>query len=279
MSSAEQTQFLKPLFAAAAQQRLVIFAGSGVSRSAGLPNWRSLLIELCEGSSLLDPARVRKTLETTDSVETFLRIAEVIRDGLGDRELYLLLRRLLQPSGPSPLVDTLWAIPGLRGVVTTNYDRQFLDSARRQGHDPLLITNRSEDLGLALRSTPFLFHLHGHLDEPSGLVLSRSDYRRLIHNAWPVTFLLQTLMAFDTVLFVGCGMSDPDWLLALEGLVANLRGHTSRHYALLVNPKPWDTRYLSELNIAVLPVDSYEAVARTVDLLATRTEHGPSAVR
>jgi hypothetical protein len=60
---------------------------------------------------------------------------------------------------------------------------------------------------------------------------------------------MQTLFTLGTVLFIGCGMRDPDWLLFLEEVHEDLRGNLGAHVALMQAPADYDIHYLRGIGI------------------------------
>lgn len=240
---------------AARERRLIVFCGSGTSMAAGLTTtWTDLLRGLLPVAYGLDEAS-RERIDTAlnasgDCADTLLRVADYLSAQVDRRDLRQALRDALACREPRlELLTSLWSLPGLLGVVTTNYDDLLARAARAADRYPATFDNTENDAGLPLLSPPFLYFLHGRLDVPDSLVLSRGDYRRLIHGNRPARRFMQTLFTLGTVLFVGCGMRDPDWLLFLEELHEDLRGNLGGHVALMKEPADYDSHYLRGLGI------------------------------
>jgi hypothetical protein len=223
-------------------KNFVLVVGAGVSRQctnaagASPPSWDELLRDLIDhfaagavrNSALklvnqeryLDAAELLRSRARTQAKEQdFLnRIAAVTDGGTKPAEHYQ----------PSQLHQTLLALePDV--ILTTNYDR-ILERATRNGYN--VHSYDSTTLGHDVRSGwPVLVKVHGGVDSPTKIVLTRSDYTRLRRDGARALEVLQALFLTRTALFVGYGFSDPDIHLLLENVLGG-RGEVPAHYLL-----------------------------------------------
>ncbi|WP_157985642.1 SIR2 family NAD-dependent protein deacylase [Microcella alkaliphila] len=126
-------------------------------------------------------------------------------------------------------------------LMTTNYDRlyeryweQELNTPLTGPKPPLMVsTYVDNDVVDNLRSDrPLLLKLHGSVEKPRNLVLSRSQYSRAKFE-YPNFFkVVSALLLTRTVLFVGCGFNgDPDIELLLEDSAFTAQS-IAPHYAI-----------------------------------------------
>ncbi|MFT3834578.1 MAG: SIR2 family protein [Micropruina sp.] len=104
-------------------------------------------------------------------------------------------------------------------MVTTNYD-PCLENAAAVIHvdPPLQVLARQ----LAVGGHPWLLKLHGDLEAPDTIVLTRDQYERLETEHRALRGLVQSLMLTSHLLFVGFGFADSDFL-AMSEAVAKVR--------------------------------------------------------
>jgi len=210
-----------------AAREWVLFIGSGVSASCSNragdrpPTWSGLLGTLC---ALIVDDEARGVGETLIGNREFLSAADHIRYTLaGEANLngYQQAIRIAVdgPPGdkfePSTLFDELLNLDP-RIVFTTNHDKLF-EVASRSGFSAHTFTSTSlsDDLRLG---EPVLVKLHGSTDAPNQIVLTRSDYSRVMGSAREVFDALRALSLTSTILFVGYSLNDPDIELVLQAV-------------------------------------------------------------
>jgi NAD-dependent SIR2 family protein deacetylase len=205
-----------------AKMNWVLFVGSGVSRSSGLPLWGELTGKMLQ--------RLGSDVETQDPLE----VASLFEANMGRTALVASLQESLATLGiePNTLHDHLIDLcPPV--IVTTNFD-DLLERAldrRRLPHAPI-INNQALSLTAGRLQ---LLKIHGDLKQPDSLVISGQDYERypqqkqeLINNE------LRSLAAKHSFLFVGYSVSDTDLKPQLRR-VLDAQGDLARHHYLVVD--------------------------------------------
>ncbi len=197
--------------------RCVAFVGSGFSGAAGFPTWESLLRDLAARSEV---EKIRPQIEERLKDKTghaFDEVAQALEDVLGRNIMVEHLRAKCSYAVLDPVMERrrqlLKEIP-FRAVLTTNYDRmlkgeipessmyrQLLRSVHTPWIDTLYVTAKD-------RKQRPLLKLHGDLDSPQTIVLTRRDYRRLLYeNPNYLSFLRAYLVSY-TVLYLGFSFTD-----------------------------------------------------------------------
>lgn len=206
------------------EKRCVIHVGSGMSCQAvdphgcRPPSWPELLKSLCI-TTLHEDGPIELTNEFIDQ-KRYLDAAEIIRlkgrtaDFNAKIKEIFIERDYIVSAAHSILVAISPKI-----LVTTNYDT-LIEGAliSESGHNSFTqYEHTREGLLDALRSpTPILIKMHGCAKHPTEIVLCRSDYFKLRKKYGSFFELISAVYKLNTVLFIGCGIEDPDINLILE---------------------------------------------------------------
>ncbi|WP_243288763.1 SIR2 family protein [Geothrix terrae] len=226
-----------------AGRRAIIVIGSGVSAgcnshidtSKKMPTWKELLNAL-SGAAHLTPEDKREYDELLLK-DKFLEAAEIIESKMSSADISRVLSSLfISPKFiPSKWHQILTKFD-LKIYITTNYDNLFETAISDAGSvDGFKFYSINENgLVSGLRSSSRLvIKAHGSLTSPDvKIILSKSGYFTAKKQFGTFYEILDALFLVNTVFFVGCGMSDPDFLLLMEN--SNIRvPHDCRHYALV----------------------------------------------
>ncbi|MFD6165162.1 SIR2 family protein [Oerskovia sp. NPDC060287] len=217
----------------AARGDLALFFGAGVSIAAGLPSWGALLEKLVEAMGLDITPEDLKGLGSLEQAE-LLQVTLAKRSGrhdeaarrdsqeqLGRQVASILARDDLRPS----LAHCLLAGMRVPEAVTTNYDHLYEEAVAASSglpadqHDRAISTLPWDPTDAA---RPWVLKMHGDVDRPATIVLSRSSFVRYDTRWKPVGSLVQSLMMTKHLLVVGASMTD-DNLLRFAYEVAGLR--------------------------------------------------------
>lgn len=175
--------------------QLALFLGAGVSMAAGLPSWKGLIDELAAGAPGLDPEDL-KGLTEVDQAELIQREDE---SGFAKR-VAKIAKRVGQPS----LLHALLAGLDVSQVVTTNYDRLYERAVKATG--------RSVDSVMpwvsAVGAGRWILKLHGDVEHPKMIVLTRRHMVRYDASNRPSAALLQSLLLTRKLLMVGVSLKD-----------------------------------------------------------------------
>lgn len=185
--------------------RLVPFMGAGVSVSANGPEWRELIHRLAplaglhvgeedalNGLSMLDQASVLEQRFVEQSPE---HGRERFRRAIADQVR-------LERYGLAPALLATLAPPQ---AITLNYDQLYEQATADIGGSPLaVIADRSIEAG----ADRWLLKLHGSVDRPESIALTRDDYLgyRTTRNA--LSSIVKANLLTHHLLFVGFGFTD-----------------------------------------------------------------------
>ena len=196
----ENINFPKSLLDALRDNKLVVFAGAGVSMGepARLPNFESLTNVIAKDTG--------KTPRTGEKFEEFLgRLQdegvkvhvrakqELSQEGLKATNLHRDLLRLYRKAEPVRL-------------ITTNFDLLFEQAAEGMfDNSPEVFRAPALPLG---REFDGIIHVHGSVRRPNEMVLTDKDFgRAYLTEGWAQRFLVELFSNF-TILFVGYSHDD-----------------------------------------------------------------------
>lgn len=232
---------------ALAQQRLVIFAGAGTVRDAGLPDWTGLIQgikqQLVEENKLL--TEYVAPIESLLKKQKMSSAIELMLVDIPRNDIVRILRKLLTPTSESKVCETI-AQMRVSGIITTNYDR-VVETCLLS--DSYRLNNSLEKLALVSTAVSsgrqFVLKLHGDIDDeldPADplvgkgagfLVISKSDYAVLVQGQRrdSLGLALHSVLQQYSVLFVGYHFSDPDIDQVLRFLADRCRFSKPSWYA------------------------------------------------
>jgi hypothetical protein len=193
-------EFPELLIDAEREEKLVVFAGAGVSidRPSSLPSFEELVKQVAGGSlakSKGEPADVYLGRLASQGVDVHGRVKDIINK---PRSIPNRLHRTLV---------SLFPTPGRVRIVTTNFDRHFSSAA-----NDLFKAHVDEFYAPALPlgyQFNGIVYLHGSIERPAdSLVLTDSDFgRAYLTDGWARHFL-QGLFTAYKILFVGYSHDD-----------------------------------------------------------------------
>lgn len=244
-----ETEWPDAVVKAARNRTLVLFVGAGVSASCRNdqgktpPTWPQLLCSLADSVQLREADR--RAFEELVEARQLLDAAELLKfTAKQTGRIADFTRKLteeVQGNNRHPFHSSEWhsAIASIDPavIVTTNYDK-IMENAPELNY--MVTTYASPDVDSHVRlAEPVIIKLHGSVDEPSGTILTRSDYTYLHSKGSLALSLVQALAMTRTLLFVGYSLSDPDLQVLLQNVFAGRHDYNvSPHYILMSDTSP-----------------------------------------
>ena len=191
-------QHVERLASEARAGNLVLFIGAGVSMGAGLLSWDGLIEQLRKESNSRD-------IDLDRFAKLDVRDQAAILQGRFDEpsEYEATVKRLLGEHERYSLAHGLLSSMHTRENITTNYDRLFETAVSTGGRECSVLPNEP-----VRGDHPWLLKLHGSLDRPEDLVLTRSEYLGLPESSGALFGILQAMLMTRHMLFVGYSLSD-----------------------------------------------------------------------
>lgn len=251
-------------------RKCILFVGSGLSSAAGYPTWGEMVLRLVAEGREIPGAKV-EGLDELEEKKDWFTLADFARTTLTPYDFGEVLTEMFGETAQPSRAHELIARTDYRGIITTNYDRLLeITMARLRNSLPRTFTTKGIDaMAVALfSSAPFIYKMHGDIDEPSSIVLTASDYDRMILFSPHSRSFLHGAMLNYTLLFVGYSLSDPDFQLVLRELSLMFQNRVPKHYALVPNGGDFAKEHLlRRLNVQSIGYDPADGHREAVDFL------------
>jgi hypothetical protein len=237
------------------KDRIVLFAGAGVSARAGLPVWHTYLRHLAKVAEHYEPL-VAKLIQKRIENNLLLQAADAymgcVEIPAGER-----LKQLAEPFAAKNYIAgkllPLVTLP-FDFIVATNYDRAIHDACTAA--QKVAKSAELNDLTLAHAAyweDFFVARVHGRAEVPSSIVLDSGSYKALDDNSEYADFLHRTFTR-RSCLFVGFSFLDPA-IDKILNFIAEEGVYPKIHYALVPQSKDPLAERMSTYNIEVLLYD------------------------
>ena len=210
---------IKNIIKAKEQNRLVIFAGSGISANSNIPVWNQLI------------DRIKSQITLSGQETDQLKIAQLFYNLRDRKEYYDFIKEVLLHKKAlfNPINEAIFAIKP-QHIITTNYDDLFEQVIKRDRLQYNLIRQDS-DLPKSNLST-YLIKMHGCF-ETENIVLTENDYLNYSQNFPLVESWIKALFGSRLVLFVGFSFSDINLKYILQRVDSVLGEHKQPSYIYL----------------------------------------------
>ena len=206
-------------------RRCVVFFGAGVSmNSVGkdgktrTPTWGDFLKTAAKSLGSPKKAVVKEVVKLIDTRD-YLTAAEVIRNEIGKDQFTNILKTCFHAPDfqPAAIHDLLFKLD-LRICITPNVDNIYETAVGKHGAGAVTVKSYDDDdIADALRRHErVLIKSHGSISKPSRVIFTRSDYAEARNEHADFYELINALIRTHTMLFIGCGLDDPDIRSLLE---------------------------------------------------------------
>ncbi len=194
------------LFEAVRTGKAILFAGAGISLSAGLPSAAAL-------SAHLEQVFFPGVATGLSSRMSFAQLAGAVAETHSHAALRREIQKLLSPpQGLEPSSSHVRALSLFNIVITTNYDNLFERAATASGDPRATITG---EIAARLPKSA-LIKLHGSVSDPPSLAMSEYDIFHLTATRAKLWAACRSLMAKLTPVFIGTSLQDPSVIRLLQ---------------------------------------------------------------
>ena len=252
---------------------LAVFAGAGLSASAGFVDWKLLLA----------PFARELDLDIERESEHLVRVAQFsLNHKMGNRAHLndALISAFPSMTSPSVNHEILARLP-IRTFWTTNYDKlieRALEGARKNADvkhaDSQLPTTKP-------RRDAVVYKMHGDAEHPQEAVLTRDDYESYGQKHMGFVNALVGDLTGKTFLFIGFSFTDPNLDQVLSQLRLRYQSAQREHFCLMRVPhrdsfksdddfayaKVRHRHFVADLkryNVTALEIDDFEQVTEVL---------------
>lgn len=158
---------------------------------------------------------------------------------------------------PTPSHAALVAL-GLPLIFTTNYD-ELIEDAHTEAGLPIRVSADEAEFKARAAQRPerHLVKLHGSIDRPNTIVLTRDDYSRARSSRREMLAHLRHELANGSFLFVGFSLSDPNFNLLHDDIRESLGMLAPVSYTVQGRHDPVKERYLTSLGVNTVWLDGW----------------------
>lgn len=257
-ANSELITYARRLADDAIARHLVLFIGAGASAGAGLPTWRALLGAAASAAGI--DTDERSQLAKIDYRDQATLIERRLRTSYpqpsaGSASLKSIVAHQLQQHSRYSLQHGLLASLPSNEAVTTNFDSLFEAASRIDGQEVAVLPADPRSAGGRL-----LLKLHGSVNDPENMILTRSDYLNMPRRYGALMGLVQGLLLTRRMVFVGYSLSDEDFHELIEE-VRTARGDSTsevgKGVVLTLRDNQFE-RQLWEGDLEIVPITTAE---------------------
>ncbi|MDM5431106.1 SIR2 family protein [Bacillus mycoides] len=206
---------------ASKSNKLVVFVGAGVSANSGIPTWGELIAEMSKDLGEFD---------NKNSTDTYLKIPQFYYNERGEKEYFEKLNEVFfsRKYKTNPLHNEIFKLNPTH-IITTNYDTLLEEAAIEGGHFYHVVKH---DLDLPYDNlNKTIIKMHGDF-ENRNIVLKEDDYLNYSSNFTLIENYLKSLIATNTVLFIGYSVNDPNFNLIFQWVKSIVKNHFQPAYLI-----------------------------------------------
>ena len=241
-------------------KRLVVFVGAGASIASGYPSW-------CEVVE-----KIAKNLPYDTKGLDLLRIPQYYYNERGRNEYEKFMRKIFRHQEILPIHEIHKEIIklGTSIIVTTNYDNLIERAFEEYG---VFLNVIAEDKDIPYKNIGHtLIKMHGDF-EHHNFVLKEDDYLHYGQNFKIIETFLKSLIATNTLLFIGYSFNDPDTKQIFSWIKEILGENMLRAYMLNVTDdyNELHQKYYRNLGINVIYAKEIHKSISDLSILAEHT--------
>lgn len=272
----QDANLLKKARIALQNNKVSVFLGAGVSASAGVATWESLLEQLC----------VKKGLSKIDSdIDSIIKGRYIIEEYKKSQkqppeEFYQDIRDILYANKKSSdLISSIASLitrDNIESIISYNYDNLVEQEVMKQGKKCIPIFDKTMTIE---QSALCIYHVHGYVSHEENLetdnghspiVLGEQEYHKIFQESynWGNVEQLHALCR-STCLFIGLSMNDPNLRrlidISIEGSEVE-----PMHYAFLRRIEynvPFMEKIMRGFGINCIWYDKYEELPNIINNL------------
>ena len=220
--------------------KLVVFAGAGVSKDSGIPLWGELIKEIS--------GYLNEEVKEDDP----LKVAQILYNEKGEKEYNDIIKDALYKNKETynPLHEILFEL-NPQHIITTNYDHFFEDVINNKGL-PFSVVSKDIDLPYAQHKN-LLIKYHGDFDNKN-IVFKEADYLEFSKNNTLKEIFVKSLFSNKVILFIGYSVGDINLKLLIRDIQFILNKHHQRAYLLShrENFPTSEIKYFENLGINII---------------------------
>ena len=236
--------------------KLVIFAGAGISKNSGFPLWNDFLE--------LMGKEIKSDITREDINQNMLKIPQLLYQKDESKYNEILKSTFIHRDPNLINYKILELMP--KHIITTNYDDLFESSISPNAlfYDVVY----SDKHLLSATKKHYILKMHGSIDDINSIVLKEEDYFKFSEKHPAIETFIKSLLIDHTILFLGYSLSDMDLNLIINWvayLKEQLGSKFSNKYYILADKKDLTlnvdlTEYYNKNGITIINNDDFESL-------------------
>lgn len=203
--------------------RAAIFAGAGLSVSAGFVDWKGLLKNIAEELKI----SIRDYTNLVDLAQYY------VNESRNTTELgQAIVNSFPTSTNPTTNHEILASLP-IRTYWTTNFDKLIERSLEKAGK---ICDVKSSPTSLAISKNQrdaIVYKMHGDVDNPDKTILTRDQFEKYEYTHKAFLESLGYDLTNKTFLFLGLSFDDPNLRYVLKHVRMLYKNNQRRHYYIL----------------------------------------------
>jgi hypothetical protein len=257
-------KFIKEFCKELSENNAAVFAGAGMSKSAGFVDWKQLLKDFAEELSL-----------DINKEHDLISLAQYhCNENGGNRSCInqKLLTEFCQDAQITENHKILARLP-ITTYWTTNYD-SLIEESLKSANKIADVKHEKEQLAITMPGRDAtVYKMHGDVKHPHKAIITKDDYEKYPIERGPFITALSGDLVSKTFLFIGFGFTDPNLDYILSRIRGNFSGHQRQHYCFMkkIQGKGVKVEYdkrkqelfindLKRFNIKTLLIDDYSQI-------------------
>lgn len=236
-------------------KNLAAFIGAGVSCTYTDLSTKRQFSGIPTAGEIVTDLQKRVTYLKDEKDLTFERAFFLIRNHEGRQGLEQRILGYVDKKNVSPLPahDLLSTLP-FSAYLTTNFDVLLEKSFNISSKDYSVLMQDYDITHLKSTQVP-LIKLHGCITRPNTIIAAEDEYITTDKKTPVIAALVQTLLAYKRVLFLGFSLRDPDFTRKYEELIQLLGDHMPRSYAVVRSASSYDKTYWASKGLTIIEED------------------------
>lgn len=245
-----------------------------------LPSWPWLVNRMYREIAMQSPAAEHESLRAFFIEEGPLDCAQLFRQTIGEANYRDFLVAQFDSSRQPFIQITPSHVELVRLdlplVFTTNFD-ELIEAAYLEASKPLRVSITEEQFKAhrSNRQSPHLVKLHGSIDQPASIVLTRTDYARARRERQEMLSLLRSEMGDAAFLFVGFSLSDPNFNLLHDDVRLLYGSNMPTSYTVQGRRSAVKERYLRSLDVNTIWLDGWNDLPAFLSILSPESTSTP----
>ena len=229
------------------RREVVLFVGSDLSTSSGLPSWIDIIRPLAQSLQARWPS---DDLDVTP--DHLLSVAQYYENQQGRNALINHLRLSLDAFGiqPSAISQLVSALP-VKIIFTSNYDG-LLEQALRQAGLPFDVIVDESEMAFWSEDRVQVVKLCGDLSRPQSLVVTKNDFNTYLTTHPRIAERLRGTLEIKTPLFLAYSLHDPFFNYIWDNIGLSFGALRRRGYAALFERDPLELENFQRRGIHVI---------------------------